>query len=92
MATTVELSTSIFQATPGSWPTPRVREPPETQTTSEKETTTPRKRASPPPRGIGTLFILRGSGLSTMPSLRFISRTSGVRTSVRTSASTNTTR
>ena len=54
------------------------------------EPNSPRKSATPPPRGIGTLLILRGSGLSTIPSLRLTSRTIGVRTSVSASAAKNT--
>ena len=49
------------------------------------ERTSPRTIARPPPRGIGTVLMRRGSGLSTMPNLRFSSRTIGVRISVATS-------
>lgn len=38
------------------------------------------------PRGIGTLLMRRGSGLSTIPKRRFSSRTSGVKTKVKPSA------
>ena len=55
----------------------------------EYEMTTPTYTAIPPPRGIECLFSRLSPGLSTIPKRLLISRTTGVRTSVETSDSTN---
>ena len=77
----------------GCVPTPEpTQRLPVANTYTRNDPNSPRKSATPPPRGIGTLFILRGSGLSTIPSLRLTSRTIGVRTSVSASAAEKTIR
>ena len=73
--------------TPTPDPTQRL---PVARTYTTNEPKSPMKSATPPPRGIGTLLIRRGSGLSTMPSLRFSSRTTGVRTRVSARAAKKT--
>ena len=88
--TPVAIATS-FQYVAVVTPSPCSGGRPETSVNTEYEAITPRKSAMPPPRGMGTLLIRLGSGVSTIPSLRFMLRTRGVRTSVRTSAAPNAT-